>query len=74
LEHLYSTQNDFDAVSTSKKSLITIRPEENQCASNTNTCLAVLKFQLENKIDVSGLIVALDSIRPRQLGDNFEIV
>jgi TrmH family RNA methyltransferase len=70
LEHLYSTQNDFEAVSTSKKSLIhRIRPEENQCASNTKYLFGSFKIPLEKKIDVSGLIVALDSIRdPGNLG------
>jgi TrmH family RNA methyltransferase len=69
LEHLYSTQNDF-AVSTSKKSLIQrIRLEENQCASNTEYLFGSFKIPLEKKIDVSGLIVALDSIRdPGNLG------
>jgi tRNA G18 (ribose-2'-O)-methylase SpoU len=73
LEHLYSTQNDFQ-VSTSKKSLITrIRLEENQCASNTEYLFGSFKIPLEKKIDVSGLIV-LDSIRdPGNLG-TIEIV
>jgi hypothetical protein len=61
LEHLYSTQNDFQAVSTSKKSLIN-RLEENQCASNTQYLFGSFKIPREENRCV-GLIVALDSIR-----------
>jgi TrmH family RNA methyltransferase len=45
-----------------------IRPEENQCASNTEYLFGSFKIP-QKKIDVSGLIVALDSIRdPGNLG------
>jgi TrmH family RNA methyltransferase len=68
LEHLYSTQNDFQAVSTSKKSLINeLDLKKISALATPNTCFS-FKIQPEKKIDVSGLIVALDSIRPRQLG------
>jgi TrmH family RNA methyltransferase len=70
LEHLYSTQNDFEAVVTSKKSLIQETDLRKISALATaNTCLAVFKIPLEKKINETGLIVALDSIRdPGNLG------
>jgi TrmH family RNA methyltransferase len=70
LEHLYSTQNDFEAVVTSKKSLIHDTDLRKISALATaNTCLAVFKIPLEKKINETGLIVALDSIRdPGNLG------
>jgi TrmH family RNA methyltransferase len=70
LEHLYSTQNDFEAVLTSKKSLIQETDLKKISAlATSNTCLAVFKIPLEKKINESGLIVALDSIRdPGNLG------
>ncbi|SEA61152.1 RNA methyltransferase, TrmH family [Flavobacterium gillisiae] len=70
LEHLYSTQNDFEDVLPSKKSLILEADLKKISALATaNSCLAVFKIPLEKKIKESGLIVALDSIRdPGNLG------
>ncbi|PKH67094.1 RNA methyltransferase [Flavobacterium sp. ALD4] len=70
LEHLYSTQNDFEAVLTSKKSLIHETDLRKISALATaNTCLAVFKIPHEKEINETGLIVALDSIRdPGNLG------
>tara|TARA_R110002094_G_scaffold2985_3_gene11083 strand:- start:1138 stop:1755 length:618 start_codon:yes stop_codon:yes gene_type:complete len=70
LEHLYSTQNDFEDVLPSKKSLI-LEPDLKKISAlaTANSCLAVFKIPLEKKVKESGLIVALDSIRdPGNLG------
>jgi TrmH family RNA methyltransferase len=70
LEHLYSTQDDFEEVSKAKKTLIDDNDLKKISALSTpNSCLAVFKIPVEkNKIE-SGLIVALDSIRdPGNLG------
>lgn len=70
LEHLYSTQHDFEEVSNSKKTLIDDNDLKKISALSTpNTCLAVFKMPVEKNIIESGLIVALDSIRdPGNLG------
>ena len=70
LVHLYSTLNDFEEVSTEKKTII---PESDlkkiSALATPNTCLAVFKIPAPNKIIESGLILALDSIRdPGNLG------
>ena len=70
LEHLYSTQDDFEEVSKEKKT----RVEDNDlkkisALSTPNTCLAVFKIPVEKNRIESGLIVALDSVRdPGNLG------
>jgi TrmH family RNA methyltransferase len=70
LEHLYSTQDDFEEVSKEKKTLIDDNDLKKISALSTpNTCLAVFKMPVEKNIIESGLIVALDSIRdPGNLG------
>jgi TrmH family RNA methyltransferase len=70
LDHLFSTLNDFEEVLTSKKSLIQASDLKKISALATpNTCLAVFKIPEEKKINESGLIIALDSIRdPGNLG------
>ncbi len=70
LEHLFTTQNDFDEVSNTKKTLITESDLKKITALATpNTCLAVFKIPTEKKITEFGLILALDSIRdPGNLG------
>ncbi|WP_281336646.1 TrmH family RNA methyltransferase [Flavobacterium eburneipallidum] len=70
LEHLYTTQNDFQEVSKDKKTTISETDLKKISALTTpNTCLAVFKIPAEKKIIESGLIVALDSIRdPGNLG------
>src|SRR6187431_1824688 len=70
LEHLYTTEEDFNDVSTHKRSIIS-ESELNKISalSTPNTCLAVFKIPLENKIIENGLVIALDSIRdPGNLG------
>ena len=70
LEHLYTTQNDFDAVSKEKKTVISENHLKKITALATpNSCLAVFKMPAEKPIMETGLIVALDSIRdPGNLG------
>ncbi|MFH6972124.1 MULTISPECIES: TrmH family RNA methyltransferase [Flavobacterium] len=70
LEHLYTTQNDFDEVFKEKKTIISENDLKKITALATpNSCLAVFKMPLEKQIIETGLIVALDSIRdPGNLG------
>ena len=70
LVHLYTTQNDFEQVSTDKRTLIAESDLKKITALATpNSCLAVFKMPAEKKIGESGLILALDSIRdPGNLG------
>ena len=70
LEHLYTTQNDFDDVLISKKTLIHENDLKKISALATpNSCLAVFKIPNEKEIVEAGLIVALDSIRdPGNMG------
>jgi len=70
LEHLYTTQNDFEEVSNFKKTPIQENDLKKISALATpNTCLALFKIPAEKKIIESGLIVALDAIRdPGNLG------
>ena len=70
LEHLYTTQNDFETVPNSLKTLVSEADLKKISALATpNTCLAVFKIPKEKKIVESGLIVALDTIRdPGNLG------
>nr|WP_315243795.1 RNA methyltransferase [uncultured Flavobacterium sp.] len=70
LEHLFTTQNDFETVEFSKRVSVT-EPELKRISalSTPNTCLAVFKIPAENPIIDLGLIVALDDIRdPGNLG------
>ena len=70
LEHLYTTQDDFEEVISSKRTLINDSElKKISTLSTPNSCLAVFKIPAENKIIDSGLIVALDDIRdPGNLG------
>ena len=70
LEHLYSTQNDFEEVSNERKTIINDADLKKISALSTaNTCLAVFKMPAEKQIIEKGLILALDSIRdPGNLG------
>nr|WP_315219872.1 RNA methyltransferase [uncultured Flavobacterium sp.] len=70
LEHLYTTQDDFEQVPPSKRMLINDSELKKISALSTpNSCLAVFKIPAENNIIDSGLIVALDDIRdPGNLG------
>ncbi|SDW99437.1 TrmH family RNA methyltransferase [Flavobacterium degerlachei] len=70
LDHLYTTQNDFEDVLFAKKTLVHETDLKKISALATpNTCLAVFKMPVEKKVKESGLIVALDSIRdPGNLG------
>jgi TrmH family RNA methyltransferase len=70
LEHLYTTQNDFEDVLLGKKTLVHETDLKKISALATpNTCLALFKMPVIKKIKGSGLILALDSIRdPGNLG------
>lgn len=70
LEHLYTTQNDFEEVSNANKTLIDVNDLKKISAlSSPNSCLAVFKIPVEKEMIESGLILALDSIRdPGNLG------
>ena len=70
LNHLYTTQNDFEEVLNEKKTLISEAELKKITALSTpNSCLAVFKIPNEKKINESGILLALDSIRdPGNLG------
>ncbi|TRX42360.1 TrmH family RNA methyltransferase [Flavobacterium restrictum] len=70
LDHLYTTQDDFDAVAKDKKSHIAESDlRKISVLATPNTCLAVFKMPAEANIQNAGLILALDSIRdPGNLG------
>ena len=70
LQHLFTTQNDFETVEFSKRISISEQDLKKISALSTpNTCLAVFKIPAENVIIDSGLILALDDIRdPGNLG------
>jgi TrmH family RNA methyltransferase len=70
LVNLYTTQNDFNEVSSAKK-VVVIESELKKITAlaTPNTCLAVFKIPSEIKTTESGLILALDSVRdPGNLG------
>ena len=70
LEHLYTTKEDFNDITAHKRTTISENELQKISALSTpNTCLAVFKIPIENKIIESGLVLALDSIRdPGNLG------
>ena len=70
LEHLYTTQDDFEEVSSVKKSLIHENDLKKISALATpNSCLAVFKLPAEKNVIESGVIIALDDVRdPGNLG------
>jgi RNA methyltransferase, TrmH family len=70
LEHLYTTQHDFEDVLSYKKTLIQEADLKKISALSTpNTCLAVFRIPEKKAIIDSGLIVALDDVRdPGNLG------
>jgi TrmH family RNA methyltransferase len=69
LEHLYSTQNDFEDIDIKKVFDTELDLKKISALATPNTCLAVLKPLRRKENNVSGLIVALDSIRdPGNLG------
>ena len=70
LDHLYTTQNNFDHVPADKLSLIHDTDLKKISALATpNTCLALFKIPVDREIITSGLMVALDGVRdPGNLG------
>jgi TrmH family RNA methyltransferase len=70
LEHLYTTQEDFEKVSNERKTHINENDlKKISTLATPNSCLAVFKIPTEKKIREKGLILALDSVRdPGNLG------
>lgn len=70
LEHLYTTQNDFEAVDFDKKTIVTEGDLKKITALATqNTCLGIFRIPQEKPMLQTGLILALDTIRdPGNLG------
>lgn len=70
LEHLYTTKDDFDEVLVHKRSVISENELNKISALATpNSCLAVFKIPMGSKINESGLVLALDSVRdPGNMG------
>ncbi len=70
LEHLYTIQNDFETVLKEKKSIVSESDlKKISTLATPNSCLAIFRIPIEEKIKESGLIVVLDAIRdPGNLG------
>jgi TrmH family RNA methyltransferase len=70
LEHLYTSQDDFDDVLPTKKTLVhEVDLKKISALATPNSCLALFKIPTEKKVKESGLILALDSVRdPGNLG------
>ncbi len=70
LEHLYTTQNDFEAIAFEKRTQISEADLKKMTALTTpNSCLALFKIPKSLPVVDQGLLVALDSIRdPGNLG------
>ena len=70
LEHLFETEAIFEQVSISQKTQIKEQDMKRISAlSSASTCLAIFKIPAAAKIEMKGLIVALDDIRdPGNLG------
>jgi TrmH family RNA methyltransferase len=70
LEHLYTTELDFETVPTSLRTQVSeVDLKKISALTTPNTCLAVFKIPEPKNISTTGLIVALDSIRdPGNLG------
>lgn len=70
LEHLFTTQLDFNEISASKKTTISDSDLKKVSALSTpNSCLAIFKIPKPKNIEHKGLILALDDIRdPGNLG------
>ena len=59
LEHLFTTQNDFDEIPTSKRTIVSADDLKKISALATaNTCLAVFKIPKSKAVVQKGLIVA----------------
>lgn len=70
LEHLFTTQPDFNDILPSQKSIIAASDLKKITALSTpNSCLAIFKIPKAQEIEQKGLILALDDIRdPGNLG------
>ena len=64
LEHLYSTEQLFEAVEFSKKTRVSEEELKRiSSLSTANNCLALFKIPKEQPVQTNALIVALDDIR-----------
>jgi TrmH family RNA methyltransferase len=70
LHQLYTTEDDFKSVNDSKKLIVSAEDIKKISALATpSPCLAVFKIPEQKEIKLSGIIVALDSVRdPGNLG------
>jgi TrmH family RNA methyltransferase len=70
LEHLFVTENIFEKVTGTNKTLINHQEMDKISALNSSSsCLAIFKMPTESKIENKGLLIALDDIRdPGNLG------
>ena len=70
LHQLYTTEDDFKSVNDSKKLIVSAEDIKKISALATpSSCLAVFKIPEQKEIKLSGIIVALDSVRdPGNLG------
>jgi TrmH family RNA methyltransferase len=70
LHQLYTTEDDFKSVNDSKKLIVSAEDLKKISAFTTpSSCLAVFKIPEQKEIKLSGIIVALDSVRdPGNLG------
>ena len=70
LEHLYTSQPDFNEISASKKTIVSASDLKKISAlSTSNSCLGVFKISKPQEIQERGLILVLDDIRdPGNLG------
>jgi len=70
LEHLFLKEAIFQEVSSAQKTLVTeLEMKRISALSSPSSCLSIFKIPIAPKIDVKGLVVALDDIRdPGNLG------
>ena len=70
LEHLYVTENLFDGVAATQKTLITeTELKKISCLTTPNNCLALFRIPVQTGIVSKGLVIALDDVRdPGNLG------
>ncbi len=70
LEHLYVTENLFDGVAATQKTLISENElKKISCLSTPNNCLALFRIPVQRELSSNGLVIALDDVRdPGNLG------
>ena len=70
LEHLDVTENLFDGVAATQKTLISENElKKISCLSTPNNCLALFRIPVQRELSSKGLVIALDDVRdPGNLG------